>query len=129
MGTAKAAIVTIVMMVVAVCTETSDQVDNFLAGCLTGGRNLTDHNITTDIAPADCTTLTLTMISDVLPPTMGPPMFGYDYAFCNNGDYDAEARYPDGFMGVDAYLAENDIKLSKSFFLIFLSNKKNLSLW
>ena len=113
LGTAKAAIVTIVMMVVAVCTETSDQVDNFLAGCLTGGRNATDHNITTDIAPEDCTTLTLTMISDVLPPTMGPPMFGYDYAFCNNGDYDAEARYPADFIGVEAYLTENDIKLSK----------------
>ena len=113
MGTAKAAIVTIVMMVVAVCTETPQQVDNFLAGCLTGGRDPVDHNITTDISPDNCTTLTLTMISDVLPPTMGVPSFGYEYAFCNNGEYDAEARYPDGF-NLETYLTENEIKLSKS---------------
>ena len=113
MGTAKAAIVTIVMMVVAVCTETPQQVDNFLAGCLTGGRNPVDHNITTDISPDNCTTLTLTMISDVLPPRMGVPSFGYEYAFCNNGEYDAEARYPDGF-NLETYLTENEIKLSKS---------------
>lgn len=109
LGTAKAAIVTIVMMIVAVCTETPEQVENFLAGCLTGGR--IPVNDTTGIPPENCTTLTLTMISDVLPPTMGPPMFGYEYAFCNNGDFDAEARYPEGFT-VETYLSENNITLS-----------------
>lgn len=109
LGTAKAAIVTIVMMIVAVCTETPEQVENFLAGCLTGGR--IPVNDTTGIPPENCTTLTLTMISDVLPPTMGPPMFGYEYAFCNNGDFDAEARYPEGFT-VETYLSENNITLT-----------------
>ena len=102
------------MMVVAVCTETPDQVDNFLAGCLTGGRDPGVNDTLSDLPPANCTTLTLTMISDVLPPKLGAPQFGYDYAFCNDGSYDAEARYPEGFEGVEQYWSTNNITLSKS---------------
>ena len=101
------------MMVVAVCTETPDQVDNFLAGCLTGGRNDTRNN-TLDIPPANCTTLTLTMISDVLPPKLIAPQFGYDYAFCNDGSYDSQARYPSEDFSIDQYWQENNITLCKS---------------
>ena len=100
-------------MVVAVFTETPEQVDNFLAGCLTGGRN-SSSNGTLVLPPGECTTLTLTMISDVSPPTLEVPQFGYDYAFCNDGSYDSQARYPSEDFSIDQYWQENNITLCKS---------------
>ena len=95
-------IVLIIMMLVAVFTESPEQIENFLGGCITGNR---DPN---DPSGQNCTTLTLTKIKDVPPPLFQPPAFGgFDYMFCNEFSkdedgqeirlYDSKPRYPEGF--------------------------------
>ena len=74
------------MMLVAVFTETPEQIDNFLDGCLTGKRDVPGRE-------GNCTTLTLTKIKDVPPPVFVPPAFeGFYYDFCNEVSMDDEGR-------------------------------------
>ena len=105
LGTAKAAITTILMMIVALCVETPEQIKNFLHGCTSGGR---DANFTGPEPENSCTTLTLTKISNVTFPDFGPPSFGFSYDFCNNGDYDSAARYPDDFDAASINISEDE---------------------
>ena len=88
LGTAKAAIVCLLMMLIAWLIESDEAVENFVeAGCLSNDR---DENST-----VQCTTLTLTKISNVDFPEFGPPAFSFSYEFCNDGSFDSNARYPD----------------------------------
>ena len=88
LGTAKAAIVCLLMMLIAWLIESDEAVENFVeAGCLSNDR---DENST-----VKCTTLTLTKISNVDFPEFGPPAFSFSYEFCNDGSFDSKARYPD----------------------------------
>ena len=91
------------MMLVAVFTESPEQIENFLGGCITGNR---DPNDPTGL---NCTTLTLTKIKDVPPPIFTPPAFGgFNYEFCNEVSededgreirlYDSKPRYPEDFV-------------------------------
>ena len=74
------------MMLVAVFTETPEQIDNFLDGCLTGKRDVPGRE-------GNCTTLTLTKIKDVSPPVFVPPAFeGFYYDFCNEVSMDDDGR-------------------------------------
>ena len=66
----------IIMMTVAACTETPEQIDNYLGGCKTGGRDPKDPDM------VNCTTLTLTKIRNVQPPEFTAPSFHYKYQFC-----------------------------------------------
>ena len=54
LSTAKMSIILIVMMLVVAFTESPEQIENFLGGCITGNR---DPN---DPTGQNCTTLTLT---------------------------------------------------------------------
>ena len=102
--TAKNSIVIILMMVVAICTESQDQVENFLGGCITSpqlGNRFTGNGTVDD---SNCTTLTLTKIKNVPVPTFQPPAFtGFDYPFCNpmnsslGWTYESGSRYPEDF--------------------------------
>ena len=102
--TAKNSIVIIMMMIVAICTEDKDQVNNFLDGCITSpqlGNRSPNATIETTL---NCTTLTLTKIKDVPVPTFAPPAFtGFNYEFCNEMNstlgwiYDSAPRYKEGF--------------------------------
>ena len=93
--TAKAAIVTILMMVVAVMAESPAKVDNYLNhNCLSGHRDPVNKN--------NCTTLTLTKIRNVKFPAFKSPPFHFNYEFCNYKEgqdwyYDSDPRYPPGF--------------------------------
>ena len=88
LGTAKAAIVCLLMMLIAWLIESDEAVENFVeAGCLSNDR---DENST-----VTCTTLTLTKISNVDFPEFGPPAFSFSYEFCNDGSFDSKSRYPD----------------------------------
>ena len=53
-STAKMSIILIIMMLIAAFTESPEQIENFLGGCITGNR---DPN---DPTGQNCTTLTLT---------------------------------------------------------------------
>ena len=102
--TAKNSIVIIMMMIVAICTEDKDQVENFLDGCITSpqlGNRYPNATIETTL---NCTTLTLTKIKDVPVPTFAPPAFtGFSYEFCNEMNstlgwiYDSAPRYKEDF--------------------------------
>ena len=88
LGTAKAAIVCLLMMLIAWLIESDKAVENFVeAGCLSNDRD--------DNSTVECTTLTLTKISNVDFPEFGPPAFSFSYEFCNDGSFDSQARYPD----------------------------------
>ena len=88
LGTAKAAIVCLLMMLIAWLIESDEAVENFVeAGCLSNDRG--------DNSTVECTTLTLTKISNVDFPEFGPPAFSFSYEFCNDGSFDSQARYPD----------------------------------
>ena len=88
LGTAKAAIVCLLMMLIAWLIESDEAVENFVeAGCLSNDRD--------DNSTVECTTLTLTKISNVDFPEFGPPAFSFSYEFCNDGSFDSQARYPD----------------------------------
>ena len=92
--TAKNSIVIILMMCVAIGTENSDQVQNFLNGCITSPQlgefdqampksslfsgNRGGNGTVTDEMTNNCTTLTLTKIKDVPFPTFQPPAFKAD---------------------------------------------------
>ena len=74
------------MMLVAAFTETPEQIENFLGGCLTGKRDVPGQK-------GNCTTLTLTKIKDVPPPMFEVPAFeGFYYDFCNEVSLDDEGR-------------------------------------
>ena len=80
-------ILIVIMMAVAVCTETPDQVDSYLGGCVTGRRDPGDPS------GENCTTLTLTKIKDVQPPSFTFPSFHYNYEFCNTKLLDQAAAF------------------------------------
>ena len=124
------------MMIVAVCTETPDQVDNYLGGCQTGHRDPEDPD------GQNCTTLTLTKIRNVQPPAFTFPSFHFNYEFCNEkleatfdeeseeiGEwvYASELRYPE-----DWKLEDQNLTISRVEHLCFLkktflcNNFKNL---
>lgn len=95
LGTAKASIVCLLMMLIAFLMETENTVQNFLGGCLSNDRESTN---VTEIHPNDkCTTLTLTKLDNVQFPEMGPPAFSFSYHFCNDGSFDAASKYPQGW--------------------------------
>ena len=115
LSTAKMSIVLIIMMVIAALTESPEQIENFLGGCITGNRDPLDKT------GQNCTTLTLTKIKDVPPPIFTPPAFGgFNYEFCNefskdeDGDeirlYNSKPRYPEGFKLQDHNFTSVDCK-------------------
>ena len=101
LGTAKAAIVTILMMSIAIGIEgpikpsgdstTLTPIQNFLNGdCRPGTiiQNTTDPDSINGIK-ANCTILTLTKIQNVPAPLFGvPALMGYDYPYCKEGKAD-----------------------------------------
>lgn len=94
LGTAKAAIVCLLMMLIAWLIESDEAVENFVeVDCLSNGR---DVNSTTP-----CTILTLTKISNVEFPEFGPPAFSFSYEFCNDGSFDSQSRYPEQYWSPD----------------------------
>ena len=95
-GVSKNTFLIIIMMTVAACTETEEQVENYLSGCVTGKRDLEN--------PENCTTLTLTKIRNVQPPEFTYPSFHYNYEFCNEKvegsdewQFASDLRFPDDF--------------------------------
>lgn len=97
--TAKAAIVTVLMMIVAVLAESPEKVTNYLEhNCISGHR---DKHF-----PNNCTTMTLTKIRNVDFPSFHVQPFNFNYEFCNSKSgqdwkYDSDPRYPDGFHRSD----------------------------
>ena len=69
-GTAKAAVVVLIMMLVGYLSTTTDEVDRFLDGCTPGD--------------SDCTPFTLTLIDDVGAPELMIPKFTFNYTACAN---------------------------------------------
>jgi len=89
LGTAKAAIVTIVMMCIAVGIEDKDNVQLFLNGTCSPGtivHNETESNL--NGIDSNCTILTLTRIQDVEIPTFAPPLFGFSYDTADGEKYE-----------------------------------------
>ena len=120
-------ILIIIMMVVAVCTETPEQVDNYLGGCITGRRDPDDPG------GENCTTLTLTKIKNVQPPSFTFPSFHYNYEFCNEKLSDQPATFDDNSTDEWVYASElrypDDWKLSDQNLTIECETDQRQDVW
>jgi len=84
LGTAKAAVVVVIMMVISLIFTHPSEVDGFLEGCQPG--------------TTGCTIFTLTNIKDVGMPKFHVPAFNFQYETCGNSTEITETVYIDFMM-------------------------------
>ena len=122
----KNTILIIIMMIAAVCTETTDQVENYLGGCKTGHR---DPN---DPTGQNCTTLTLTKIQNVQPPEFTYPSFHFNYEFCNEkleATFEEESEEPGEWVYASELRYPEDWKLEDQNLTITCTDDQKPDVW